>query len=96
MIKLSDIFVCLPGGIGTLDEITEVLSSAALGEHKKPIFLINTNKFWDPLINLLKHMEENKFIRTKGDEAIKYSSLKNLFIVKNTDELSNHQKFKSF
>ena len=41
-------------------------------------------------------MEENKFIRTKGDEAIKYSSLKNLFIVKNTDELSNHQKFKSF
>ena len=96
MIQLSDIFICLPGGIGTLDEITEVLSSAALGEHRKPIFLINTNKFWDPLINLLKHMEENKFIRTKGDEAIKYSSLKNLFIVKNTDELSNHQKFKSF
>ena len=63
MIQLSDIFICLPGGIGTLDEITEVLSSAALGEHKKPIFLINTNKFWDPLINLLKHMEENKFIR---------------------------------
>ena len=51
MIELSDIFVCLPGGIGTLDEITEVLSTAALGEHSKPIFLINTNNFWSPFMS---------------------------------------------
>ena len=93
MIQLSDIFVCLPGGIGTLDEITEVLSSTALGEHTKPIFLINNNNFWDPFMDLLDHMENNKFIRTKRDKNIKFSSLKNLFIVNNLDELSLHKKF---
>ena len=93
MIELSDIFVCLPGGIGTLDEITEVLSTAALGEHSKPIFLINTNNFWSPFMSLLSHMEKNKFIRINGDEAIKSSSLSNLFIVDNLEELSMHEKF---
>jgi len=95
MIQLSDIFICLPGGIGTLDEITEVLSSAALGEHTKPIFLINNNNFWTPFINLLDHMKNNKFIRTNRDKNIKFSSLKNLFVVNNVDELSLHKKFNS-
>tara|TARA_Y100001933_G_scaffold92390_1_gene93214 strand:- start:689 stop:1228 length:540 start_codon:yes stop_codon:yes gene_type:complete len=95
MIQLSDIFICLPGGIGTLDEITEVLSSAALGEHTKPIFLINNNNFWTPFINLLDHMKNNKFIRTNRDKNIKFSSLKNLFVVNNLDELSLHKKFNS-
>jgi len=95
MIQLSDIFICLPGGIGTLDEITEVLSSAALGEHTKPIFLINNNNFWTPFINLLDHMKNNKFIRTNRDKNIKFSCLKNLFVVNNVDELSLHKKFNS-
>jgi len=95
MIQLSDIFVCLPGGIGTLDEITEVLSSAALGEHKKPIFLVNTNNFWNPFVNFLDDMEKNKFIRKNGDKNIKFSSLKNLFIVNDLEELSLHKKFNS-
>ena len=43
MFNQADCFIIFPGGIGTLDEITEVLSTAALGEHSKPIFLINTN-----------------------------------------------------
>ena len=46
MINRSDIFVSLPGGVGTLDEITDVLSGASLGEHSKPIFLVNSNNFW--------------------------------------------------
>jgi len=95
MIQLSDIFVCLPGGIGTLDEITEVLSSAALGEHTKPIFLINTNDFWNPFVSLLNHMDKNKFIRTNADKNIKFSSLENLFVVNNLEELSLHEKFNS-
>jgi len=95
MIQLSDVFVCLPGGIGTIDEITEVLSSAALGEHAKPIFLINTNNFWTPFVNLLDHMKKNKFIRTNEDKNIKFSSLKNLFVVNDLEELSLHEKFNS-
>lgn len=95
IIQLSDVFVCLPGGIGTIDEITEVLSSAALGEHAKPIFLINTNNFWTPFVNLLDHMKKNKFIRTNEDKNIKFSSLKNLFVVNDLEELSLHEKFNS-
>lgn len=95
MIQLSDVFVCLPGGIGTIDEITEVLSSAALGEHAKPIFLINTNNFWTPFVSLLDHMKKNKFIRINEDKNIKFSSLKNLFVVNDLEELSLHEKFNS-
>lgn len=95
MIQLSDVFVCLPGGIGTIDEITEVLSSAALGEHAKPIFLINTNNFWFPFVSLLEHMKKNKFIRINEDKNIKFSSLKNLFVVNDLEELSLHEKFNS-
>ena len=61
----------------------------------KPIFLINTNNFWNPFVSLLDHMEKNKFIRTNGDKNIKFSSLGNLFVVKNLEELSLHKKFNS-
>ena len=93
MIKISDIFVALPGGVGTLDEVTDVISGAALGEHKKPIFLININNFWDPFIQMLEHMKKSGLIRSKGDENLNHSSLKNLFVVKNLNELSNHPSF---
>ena len=57
------------------------------------ISLINTNNFWNPFVDLLGHMERNKFIRTNGDKNIKFSSLKNLFVVNNLEELSFHKKF---
>ena len=93
MIQVSDIFVALPGGIGTLDEITDVLSGAALGEHEKPIFLINSNNFWNPFINMLEHMKTNGLVRSKGDDNLKQSSLKNLFVVNDLEELSRHSDF---
>ena len=93
MIQVSDIFVALPGGIGTLDEITDVLSGAALGEHEKPIFLINSNNFWKPFIDMLEHMKANGLVRSKGDDNLKQSSLKNLFVVNDLEELSGHPDF---
>ena len=93
MIQVSDIFVALPGGIGTLDEITDVLSGAALGEHEKPIFLINSNNFWNPFIDMLEHMKANGLVRSKGDDNLKQSSLKNLFVVNDLEELSRHSDF---
>ena len=95
LFELSDIFVCLPGGIGTLDEITEVLSTAALGEHSKPIFLINTNNFWSPFMNLLDHMEKNKFIRIGRNKGFMnnlddLSSLKP--VVNNFDQIFKEKK----
>jgi uncharacterized protein (TIGR00730 family) len=63
MFDRSDAFVALPGGIGTLEELVEQLTWAQLGRHTKPIVLANINGFWDPLLVLLSHMRDERFIR---------------------------------
>lgn len=50
MQELSDIFVVLPGSYGTLDEMFSVVASAMVGEHEKPLILVNENRFYDALI----------------------------------------------
>ena len=52
----------LPGGIGTLEEVVEMLTWAQLGQHKKPILLANIDGFWDPLARLFDHMEDEAFL----------------------------------
>jgi uncharacterized protein (TIGR00730 family) len=64
MFEESDAFVTLPGGIGTLEEVIEIMTWAQLGRHTKPIILANINGFWDPLTTLLDHMREAGFIHT--------------------------------
>jgi hypothetical protein len=63
MFERADAFVALPGGIGTLEELVEQLTWAQLGRHKKPILILNTERFWDPLRALIDHMEKLEFIR---------------------------------
>lgn len=63
MFDRSDAFVALPGGLGTLEELTEQLTWSQLGRHKKPILLANIDNFWDPLIALIAHMRELAFVR---------------------------------
>ena len=55
MFERSDAFVVLPGGIGTLEEIIELLSWRRLDLHRKPIVFHNPRGFWDPLFTLLRH-----------------------------------------
>ncbi len=62
MVELSDGFVALPGGFGTLDELFEILTWAQLGMHRKPVGLVNVSGFWDPLVSLVEHMVEEGFI----------------------------------
>ncbi len=64
MFEEADAFVTLPGGIGTLEEVIEIMTWAQLGQHTKPIVLANINAFWDPLSTLLDHMREAGFIHT--------------------------------
>jgi uncharacterized protein (TIGR00730 family) len=64
MFERADAFVTLPGGIGTLEEIVEIMTWAQLGRHRKPIVLVNINGFWDPLTTLIEHMAEAGFIHT--------------------------------
>jgi uncharacterized protein (TIGR00730 family) len=64
MFERSDAFVTLPGGIGTLEEIVEIMTWAQLGRHTKPMVLANINGFWNPLNALLGHMGDAGFIHT--------------------------------
>jgi len=56
MYDLADAFVALPGGLGTLDELAEVVTWAQLGLHQKPVALLDVDGFWDPLIAQLDRM----------------------------------------
>ena len=64
MFERSDAFVTLPGGIGTLEEIVEIMTWAQLARHEKPMVFANINGFWDPMMELLKHMTDEGFIHT--------------------------------
>jgi len=62
MDERSDAFLALPGGIGTLEELVEMLSWSQLGLHRKPIGLLDTGGFWAPLVDLLDHMTAERFV----------------------------------
>lgn len=61
--RLSDGFVTIPGGVGTMDELWEAVSWAQLGYHNKPVGLLNAFGFFDHLIAFNHHMIETGFIR---------------------------------
>lgn len=61
MFERSDAVVALPGGPGTLDELIEVLTWRQLGLHTRPVVLVNSNGYWEPLVALLHHMVEHGF-----------------------------------
>lgn len=60
---LSDGFITIPGGVGTMDELWEAISWAQLGYHEKPVGLLNVAGFYDRLIEFNQHMVEVGFIR---------------------------------
>ncbi|MBX3570594.1 MAG: TIGR00730 family Rossman fold protein [Rhizobiaceae bacterium] len=64
MFEESDAFVALPGGIGTVEEIVEIMTWAQLGHHRKPIVFANVDGFWDPMLALMSHMRAEGFIHT--------------------------------
>ena len=64
MFERADAFVALPGGIGTLEEIVEIMTWGQLGRHEKPMVFANINGFWDPMMELIRHMTEEGFVHT--------------------------------
>jgi uncharacterized protein (TIGR00730 family) len=77
MFERADAFVALPGGIGTLEELVEQLTWVQIGQHKKPLLLVNINGFWEPLRDLLEHMEKHGFI---------YGDVKNSLLIADRPE----------
>ena len=63
MASLSDGFIAMPGGMGTLEELFEMLTWSQLGIHAKPIGLLNVDRFYDGLIDFIAHASAQGFIR---------------------------------
>lgn len=79
MMSQSDIFIALPGGIGTLDEIFTVAASSTIGYHHKTMVLYNINGYWDSLVSLLDDLQSKGMVRGDWREHISViSSLKQL------------------
>lgn len=68
MASLSDGIIALPGGCGTLEELLEIITWKQLGLYLNPIIILNTNRFFDPLLEMLeKAIDENFMRRQHGD-----------------------------
>jgi uncharacterized protein (TIGR00730 family) len=65
MVGLSDGFIALPGGLGTIEEFFEVLTWAQLGIHQKPCGILNVCGYYDKLIGFLDHVVEQQFIESE-------------------------------
>lgn len=70
MADLSDAFVALPGGMGTMDELFEILTWGQLGEHAKPIGLLNVAGYYDSLLALMETMIAEKFVKEKHRDLL--------------------------
>ena len=71
MMDMSDVFIALPGGIGTLDEVFSVVASATIGYHQKTVILYNMKGFWDSFIVLLDDLKQKGMIRGDWRDYIK-------------------------
>ncbi len=70
MVDLSDGFIALPGGFGTLDELFETLTWLQLGFHQKPVGLLNVTGFFDPLLSFLDRMCRSGFLKKEHRDSL--------------------------
>lgn len=70
MTELSDGFIALPGGYGTLDELFEALTWLQLGYHRKPVGLLNVNGFFDQLVGFIDHSRDQRFLRDMHRDSL--------------------------
>jgi hypothetical protein len=77
MADISDGFIALPGGYGTLEELFEILTWAQIGLHRKPIGILNTRSYFKPLLETIKHA---------GAEGFLYAEHSSLFVVADQPE----------
>ena len=74
MADLSDAFIALPGGVGTLEEIFEVFTWTQLGLHSKPCAFLNVDGYYDNLSKFLEHMTAEQFIKKEHLTALLFSN----------------------
>jgi len=84
---LSDGFVTLPGGVGTMDELWEAISWSQLGYHAKPVGLLNVGGFYDQLIAFNQHMTNAGFIRPQHADILIHADTIEALL----DRMADHQ-----
>jgi uncharacterized protein (TIGR00730 family) len=65
----ADAFVALPGGLGTFEEIFEIIVGRVLGSHQKPIVLLNVGAYYSPMLAMIEHGIEQRFIKPAARDA---------------------------
>jgi len=70
MAGLSDAFIAMPGGFGTIEEFCEVLTWSQLGLHAKPCGLLNVERFFDPMLALFDHAVAERFLRPENRQLV--------------------------
>jgi uncharacterized protein (TIGR00730 family) len=71
MYDLSDAFIALPGGLGTLEELAEVATWSQLGLHSKPVALLDVDGFWEPLVTLLDRMVGTGLVKPASRDLVR-------------------------
>ena len=79
MYDFSDAFVAIPGGMGTLDEMCEILTWAQLKYHQKPCYILNTYGFYDALLSHFEFIHREGFLKKEHLDLVR--------VVNNVDEL---------
>jgi cytokinin riboside 5'-monophosphate phosphoribohydrolase len=86
MKELSDVFIVLPGSYGTLDEMLDIIASGVVGEHKKPLIIVNQDGFYDQFLSQIDLMRNEMFIPSEenykplvASDLNKCLELRNLF-----------------
>jgi uncharacterized protein (TIGR00730 family) len=87
MAQIARGFLALPGGVGTLDELFEILAWAQLGIHDHPIGLLNVDGFYDDLLRWLHRAEQDRFLRISPEEALVVASDPETLL----DQMAAHQ-----
>jgi len=70
MSELSDAFIALPGGFGTMEELFEIITWGQLGLHQKPVGLLNLNGFYNHLIEFISHMVHTGLLKKENQEML--------------------------
>jgi len=72
--ELSDAFIAMPGGFGTLDESFQILTNGQLGMHQKPLGLLNVDGYFNDLLSFMDKMVEEKFLKSEYKNSIHVST----------------------
>ncbi len=92
MFDLSDAFIILPGGFGTMDEMFEILTWKQLKLHNKPVIIVNYKGYWDPLIKLMDNIVATGFARQETADIYRVVQEPDQVFeaLKNPDAFANH------